>query len=403
MPLAEVIDLNLVGPGDPRLEGCSIDLPRQGQHVAVEAIQIFGWVIGAQVPVRMVEARQELRPVARVAAGELPRPDVAAAYPAVLDAEDSGFELTIELVEPQAESVLELYALLADGTDALIGQLRLRRRWREQVEWGTLVSIVIPSLSTGSAQTKLAIEHALAQQYPHIEVVISGRLPRTVTDSFADFGVRVVPDPPVSNVGDAWNLGLRRSNGDLLTFVAPGELLTAPSLTAGIEALAASPEAAVAIGESRGESAREWGPGAMLLRRSAFEFARGFRTAFGSACDVDLYLRIAAEHPTVHHETLVTTRSLPPDDASGAERVLRKHRRTRRQTHPQKEALAKAKAEVRARHSGLRGGTGRARGCPAPQSPERRRVAWLPSLVVHVSLVARSLVRTILPKQSDGD
>jgi hypothetical protein len=85
-------------------------------------LELIGWVIGRQSEVERVEIVAGGGVVA-TSRPEIPRPEVAEQMPERPTAATCGFEITME-ASGKGESVLELRAVLEDGTAAQMGQMR---------------------------------------------------------------------------------------------------------------------------------------------------------------------------------------------------------------------------------------------------------------------------------------
>jgi hypothetical protein len=91
--------------------------------VAGNRLELIGWVLGRQSEVTRIEIVARGRVVA-TARPEKPRPEVAEQMPERPTAATSGFELMME-GSGKGKSVLELRAVLDDGTAAQMGQMRV--------------------------------------------------------------------------------------------------------------------------------------------------------------------------------------------------------------------------------------------------------------------------------------
>jgi len=93
-------------------------------------LELIGWVLGRQTEVTRIEIVAGGRVVA-TARPEKPRPEVAEQMPERPTAATCGFEIMME-GRGKGESVLELRAVLEDGSAAKMGQMRAvvpAQRW----------------------------------------------------------------------------------------------------------------------------------------------------------------------------------------------------------------------------------------------------------------------------------
>lgn len=193
-----------------------------------------------------------------------------------------------------------------------------------------LTSIVIPCFNQAHFLGD-AIESALAQTYPRVEIIV-------VDDgSTDDTGAVAAGYPNVNYVHQvnqglaaARNTGLRESHGDILVFLDADDRLMPEALQRGVQHLLKSPESAFVSGRYRyihedGSVLREYGqqpadpdPYAAFLRgnyigmhatvayrRSVLEAEGGFNPSLRACEDYDIYLRIARQHPVSVHDHLV--------------------------------------------------------------------------------------------------
>jgi hypothetical protein len=93
---------------------------------------LVGWALGIKQEVRSVQILA-LREVVASTSPSLPRPDVAEQFSDRPEAATCGFELELE-ARGKGESVLSVRALLEDGTEAPMGEVRAvapARRWSD--------------------------------------------------------------------------------------------------------------------------------------------------------------------------------------------------------------------------------------------------------------------------------
>jgi glycosyltransferase involved in cell wall biosynthesis len=190
------------------------------------------------------------------------------------------------------------------------------------------VSIVIPCFNQAAFLAE-AIESALAQTWPHVEVVV-------VDDGSTDdsaavarrYPVRLVQQPN-SGVSSARNAGLSASTGDAIVFLDADDRLRAGAAAHAAAVLRARPEAMLAFGRcaSIDDAGRPlpaaqppvagdpyhvllghnciWTPAAAAFRRRVFDDVGGFDPAVGPSADYDMYLRVASRFPVAVHDAIV--------------------------------------------------------------------------------------------------
>ncbi len=118
---------------EPRLWGCQIEHPVPGSQCEAYAISAEGWVLGRTSPAIAVELVAETLEVSeKVVFRRIPinvqRPDIAARYPAIPDAKNSGFRATVNVLRLTRDVELLLRAVLQDKSHMPIGIIRARRR-----------------------------------------------------------------------------------------------------------------------------------------------------------------------------------------------------------------------------------------------------------------------------------
>jgi glycosyltransferase involved in cell wall biosynthesis len=209
---------------------------------------------------------------------------------------------------------------------------RLRHPLRRPVNGGTgdeLVSIVIPCFNQARFLGD-AIESALAQTYPALEILVLNDGSSDGTPEVAErYGVRCVTQPN-QGLSAARNRGLAETSGSLITFLDADDRLRPPAIALGIESLREHAECAFTSGFCSlvgpdGSTLFEpeqlhierdhyaallrhnyiWCPASVLYRRSALEAVGFFESAFDAAADYHIYLRIARDHPLTSHTAVV--------------------------------------------------------------------------------------------------
>jgi glycosyltransferase involved in cell wall biosynthesis len=194
-----------------------------------------------------------------------------------------------------------------------------------------LVSIVIPCFRQAYLLGE-AIECALSQTYPNIEVIVvddgSPDEPASVTARYP--GVRFVQLPTNRGVSAARNAGVCESRGSYLVFLDAQDLLLPHAIDTGMRVLTEHPECAFVHGAVerrrldgtvlpspppvvghvdlyeallRNVCVRQLA--AVLFRRATIDAVGGFDESRRQAQDWDIYLRIAQRFPVYGHAHLV--------------------------------------------------------------------------------------------------
>lgn len=181
-----------------------------------------------------------------------------------------------------------------------------------------LASIVIPSFNYGRF-LRQAIDSAVGQTYPNIEVVVvdDGSTDDTAAIATAA-GARLVRQPN-QGLSAARNAGLDQAHGEFVVFLDADDELLPGAVADGIEALSSNPALAcvvrrcqvvdergsplpsqLATVDERTDLYREWlqrnfvwTPGAAMFRRRAIVEAGGFAVDAGAAADYAVYLTMA--------------------------------------------------------------------------------------------------------------
>jgi hypothetical protein len=328
--LVEILDVRIADDDAEEFRGRYIDLPRPRMSCESRALNVVGWVLERGGPAVAVDIVRDGAAVVR-APVEVLRPDLAAAFPDIPDAGRAGFNATLNVLGDAPELRLEFHVLLRDGRHVPMATLRGRRYWRgsETPEGTELVSVVVLAPLGGPPPTA-AVESALAQTHPHLEIVVVGEraVPDDLGDRWRDHGVRIVASDEAGSVG-ARNAGLRSTIGDFLVFLEAGHRLAPDAVAAGLEVLRERPVCAAVWGRLGGGDAGRAGIGATdshvrqavggaaddrpadagIYRRAAFELVGPLTAAADRREEAALRRRFRQEFP-VH---VVGEHAIPPD------------------------------------------------------------------------------------------
>jgi glycosyltransferase involved in cell wall biosynthesis len=203
-----------------------------------------------------------------------------------------------------------------------------------------LVSVIIPCYN-GEAYLAEAIESALAQTYPRVEIIV-------VDDGSTDNSPAIAQRFPVrylhqENRGltPTRNRGIRESKGDYIVFLDADDRLRPQAIESGVRVMTEHPECAMAVGDhvfvsSDGGHLRNSRKdcltthhyeallqsnfiemiSSILFRRSVVEEVGGFDTGLRVAEDYDLYLRIARKYLVRSHSSVAAEYRLHGTNAS---------------------------------------------------------------------------------------
>jgi glycosyltransferase involved in cell wall biosynthesis len=324
--LIEVREVSLAALDERRLAGFFLDHPRAGSITETTALDVWGWVIGRGAPAVAVEVLERDRVIRRTPV-DVPREDVARAYPDTPGSHLSGFATTLRL-RPGTDRRISVRAVLKDQTRVPLVAMQLRTRWRaDEVSRSPLVSVIIPCYRQAHYLGE-ALESVLAQTYPHVEIVVidDGSPDNTGEVAHRYPGVRYLRQSN-RGVSEARNLGIRSSNGSFLVFLDADDRLLPEAVALGLECFAAHQEVAFVSGRFRFVAAdgtllyERQGHGvacdhypemlrrnyiaalcATMCRRDVFESVVGFNPALGVAADYDWYLRVLREFPARTHD-----------------------------------------------------------------------------------------------------
>jgi glycosyltransferase involved in cell wall biosynthesis len=207
--------------------------------------------------------------------------------------------------------------------------VKLSKSTASYVRAKPLVSVIIPCYN-GERYLRQAIQSALGQDYPRVEVIV-------VDDGSTDRSSTIAHQYPVRylhqqnrGLSGARNSGIRISRGIYLAFLDADDRLRPEAISAGVRLLEHRPDCAMAVGDhvfisedgshatgSRKDCLSAFHYEALLksnfvevtssalFRRSVFDRVGHFDTRLRVAEDYDLYLRIAKEHAICCHSTVV--------------------------------------------------------------------------------------------------
>jgi hypothetical protein len=125
MALVEILDVAVTELDAQQLRGRNIEAPKADNKIDSETILVIGWVLGRSSPAGTVEVVHD-GAVLRSASVNVRRPDVAAAFPNISEAEQSGFSTTAAVPNP-GESELLVQAVFQDGSRVPLGVMRVRQ------------------------------------------------------------------------------------------------------------------------------------------------------------------------------------------------------------------------------------------------------------------------------------
>jgi glycosyltransferase involved in cell wall biosynthesis len=196
----------------------------------------------------------------------------------------------------------------------------------------SLVSVIVPCYNHAHFLGE-AIESALAQTYPYLEIIV-------VDDGSSDNTREVAARYPQvryvrqenQGLAAARNTGLRHSTGSYLVFLDADDRLLSQAVEMGLHQLQAHPDCAFAFGRWR-QIAVDGSPlpkapiprieiegdhyvcllqrnhvemhATVVYRRTALEAVGAFDPTLRAAEDYDLYLRIARQYPICSHGAIV--------------------------------------------------------------------------------------------------
>jgi glycosyltransferase involved in cell wall biosynthesis len=131
-----------------------------------------------------------------------------------------------------------------------------------------LVSVIVPAYNAERFLGR-ALRSALAQTYPHLEIIVvdDGSTDGTagVIHSFTDVRIRHLAQPNRGQ-GAARNLAIRASAGRFVTFLDADDLYLPPKVERQVDFLTAHPDCAIVFCDALHFYSRR--PGALLVRKS---------------------------------------------------------------------------------------------------------------------------------------
>ena len=366
----------------PGVLGAAIDAPLADVTVDARAVHVIGWAVGERAPVVAVEITDGTSVLATARPG-LRRPDVADVFPGVPWAERAGYDATVGFRRPVGEMRLIIRAVLHGGEVREVGAVVGRRTWRDDplARSTPLVSVVIPCFNQAHFLRE-AIESALAQTYPHVEVVVvdDGSDDNTEVVAGAYEGVRCVRQENAGLAG-ARNTGIRHTLGPLLVFLDADDRLLPDALQVGLDCFRADPTAAFVYGRSRFITTDGSPlftpeqlcsdepylpllelcgiiPGSVMFRRAVFDGGRGFDPSVDASADWDVYLRVTQDLPVrCHGHTVLEYRRHADNMTNDSSRilgaelaVLRRHRPAAEGVPGGREAVAAGRQRSRSYH-----------------------------------------------------
>jgi Glycosyl transferase family 2 len=341
--LVEIQEVALAEPLAPELRRGHVDEPHAGAVLDAHAVDVLGWALGARARAVAVEFAIGDEPFWR-APLHAERADLVEVFADAPEARRAGFATTLNLIGAPAEFELRVSTVLKGRRRAPLATIRGRQRWRRDRSpaFAELVSVVIACRGQ-APQLDETIESALAQTYPHVEVVV-------VEDGSANDASQIVarypgvrcmgtrrdgePAPAPApgrgqsvGVAQARNAGIRATNGDFLVFLDAGERLLERAIETGVRTLDEHPACAAAVGACRSgargggrlgapaqpAAAREqfarlmrddWAGSSAraIYRRSLLEHVRGFEPSLDAVADFAFNLAVARQFPIAGHD-----------------------------------------------------------------------------------------------------
>jgi glycosyltransferase involved in cell wall biosynthesis len=238
-----------------------------------------------------------------------------------------------------------------------------------------LVSVVVPCFNQARYLGE-AIDSALRQTYPHVEILVvdDGSTDETSRVAASFPGVACLRQPNAGTAA-ARNHGLRESRGAIVIFLDADDRLTPDAVARGVDYLERHPDVAFVSGHVRlmqADGAPDvvpvhdhepagyaallranyiWTPGIVAYRRAVLDALGGFDAGAGGSADYDLNVRIARDHAIgCHHEVVLDYRQHDANMTRNAAYMLASAVSVRRRER----SHAKARGAAAAWRSGLR-------------------------------------------------
>ncbi|MDQ3937859.1 MAG: glycosyltransferase [Chloroflexota bacterium] len=259
-----------------------------------------------------------------------------------------------------------------------------RESIRKRAQHSVPVSVIIPCYKQAHYVGE-AIESALSQGYPNLEIVVvddgSPDDVRAVVDRYRS--VRYVRQEN-RGLSGARNTGIRESTGDFLVFLDSDDLLLPNAIERGVEQLNARPHCAFVAGRmsviaADGSPLEPWRaypafedkhaqllinhcdiyPLVVMYRRSAVEAVGGFNTSLRSLEDWDIDLSLAFRHDFhLYNEEIAEYRRHGTNMSSNVAVMMKSHvtmmRRHRRRIRSNRKYAAAYREAVRTRYEWFR-------------------------------------------------
>jgi len=303
------------------LRGGYLGVPGAGEECDPGDFLLRGWVLPEEGPALAVEFVCGESVIGR-ALVDRRREDISGAYGEIPHAAECGFEHRLNLAAAAGALQISVRAVLDPTRRAPFATLSLLAPEPAVEE---LVSVVIPCFKQTHFLPQ-AIESVLAQDHPHLEViVVDDGSPDNVEAVASRYpGVHCLRQPN-GGLAAARNAGLKEARGGFLLFLDADDRLLPEAIGLGLGALREDPEAMMAAGTWKliGEEGEPLPadppqlpdeaypallescfistPAAVLYRRTLFEELAGFDPTVSASADYDVYLRTAASHPVRLH------------------------------------------------------------------------------------------------------
>jgi hypothetical protein len=150
MEVVRIEEVESHPPGHALL-GSAIDAPRPGDTADTYSFNVNGWALGRDSPVKSFQVLDGRRVLGEVPPNQV-RPDVAAEFADVADAERSGFEVLVRAIELGPPFEVDIAAVLGDGTRARLGTLRGRRNRMALAREPTLSPIMLTTIGRSGSK-----------------------------------------------------------------------------------------------------------------------------------------------------------------------------------------------------------------------------------------------------------